>query len=145
MPLIPGCGPSGEVNPLRGSGAMLWWRSHTEAVAVRQCVSGRNGPLAAASSGTTKWSGLWIANGVQRPANLILTSSDPIQGSIEVVGLCTANWNELQRNSDTSRRVQATVTSGPCTNNQWDVLIDPRSITGQDASGAPANFAVTPR
>ncbi|WP_197508204.1 hypothetical protein [Mycobacterium sp. E802] len=91
-----------------------------------------------------KWKGTWTSAGTSLPATLNLTSVDPIQGSIEVVGLCAANWGEVQRNSDTSRRVHASVTGGPCIDNEWDLLIDNRSITGQDASGRNANFAFLP-
>lgn len=97
------------------------------------------GALAAAT-----WNGSWTGGGARTPASLTLSSTDPIRGSINVGdGFCTADWTEVQRNSDTSRLVNAHVTSGPCTDNQWNVTITPSSIAASDTIHPQGTFTAT--
>jgi hypothetical protein len=92
---------------------------------------------------TMTWSGTWFAGNITRQANLNLTSLDPISGIIDIPGLCTANWSESQRISDTQRVVNANVISGPCTNNRWNVTIAGNSLVGSDTAGRPGGFNLT--
>ncbi len=80
------------------------------------------------------YTGTW-GNAVTRfPAVLNLTSIDPIAGTIDVPGVCSAAWTEAQRLSDFTRMVNANVTSGggTCTDNQRALTISANQINGVD-------------
>jgi hypothetical protein len=135
--------------------AACQWRYGANATATNsgnpwswQCVDnpstqpgGNDNPTALAAA---TWNGSWTGGNARTPASLTLNSTDPIRGTINVGdGFCTADWTEVQRNSDTSRLVNAHVTSGPCTDNQWNVTITPNSITATDTIHPQGTFTAT--
>ena len=79
------------------------------------------------------------------PATLTLTNSDPIAGTVDLPGICAATWTESRRLSDTSRIVQAHVTSGGsrCQDNQWAVTINVGQIDGVDTSHSNYTVSLT--
>ena len=94
---------------------------------------------------TTMWSGSWSSRGVQYPATLWLTNTDPIAGIIDIPGICSASWIEAVRNSATSRLVDAHVTSGGCFDNQWNLtVLIPTSIIGTDTTDPGTTVHFTP-
>lgn len=114
----------------------------TSAAWASQCDAGEASEEAVPDI-ISSWTGDWSSGGISKPATLQLSSSNPIQGKIDV-GLCTADWQEVQRLTDTQRIVHASVTGGPCVSNTWMVTMDASRITGTDASGNIANVSFTP-
>jgi surface antigen len=106
-------------------------------------------PDPVAASGTTQPTGVYvgtIGGGANRvPATLTLTNSDPITGTIDLPGICTATWTESQRLSDFTRMVNAHVTSGTekCRDNQWAVTINMGQINGVDSNRAGYTVSLT--
>jgi hypothetical protein len=97
-------------------------------------VAMANAPAASAAPST--WHGMWTSQGAQLPATLILDRTEPdLQGFFSVGdGVCTAQWFEMHRDSDTQRTVTALVPAGqPCIGNQWSVTLSGATITGSDA------------
>jgi Protein of unknown function (DUF2510) len=92
----------------------------------------------------TMWSGTWSDSGVQYPARLWLLNADPISGVIDIPGMCSASWTEVERNSDTLRSVTAHVTSGPCVDNQWNLTVLPNSLIGTDTRDPGTTVHFTP-
>lgn len=82
---------------------------------------------------------------IRMPATLTLTSSNPITGTIDLPGICDATWTESRRTSDSSRIVQAHVTSsgGKCQDNQWAITIDANQINGVDTSHSNYTVSLT--
>jgi hypothetical protein len=74
-------------------------------------------------AGTITWPG------VTHQLVLNLTNNNPIVGTVTVVGVCQANWQETSRNG-TNMQIRATVTSGACSNNTWNATFTPTTITG---------------
>jgi hypothetical protein len=104
--------------------------------------SAENTTPAAVTAST--WHGSWTGGNGRTPADLSLSSIDPIRGSINVGdGYCTADWTEVQRNSDTSRVVNAHVTSGPCIDNTWNVTITSNSIAATDPAHPQGTFTAS--
>jgi hypothetical protein len=91
------------------------------------------------------WQGMWNSSHNWAPATLTLTSTDPIQGTIDVQGYCTADWTEVQRYSDSQRLVNAHVTSpdSPCVDNQWKITYTGNAINGTDSLGRDGGFQLT--
>lgn len=91
------------------------------------------------------WNGTWHSGGAGGPATVHLTSADPIIGTIDIPGACTANWTETQKISATNRVVRAHVTSGSCADNTWNVTFQPTSsLTGVDTMRSDTTFSFTP-
>jgi hypothetical protein len=140
------CVPTGEQVDIT---AACKWQFGPTAQAVNNahnvyewhCNSG-GAPLPMGNS-TTIYSGTWSSGPISRPASLNLSSLDPISGVIDIPGLCTANWTEVQKLPNNNRLINADVTSGPCTNNRWLVRVAGNSINGEDAAGRPGNVSFT--
>jgi len=92
-----------------------------------------NAPTAAADP--SHWHGMWTSQGAQMPATLILDRTEPdLEGFFSVGdGVCTAQWFEMHRDSDSQRTIEALVPAGqPCVSNQWTVTLAGTTITGSD-------------
>jgi hypothetical protein len=79
----------------------------------------------------TRWSGTWTSGGTSVPADLTLSSVDPLTGTLVLQGLCTAAWTEIRPNPDGSRLVQAHITSGGggLNDNYWNVTISANRLS----------------
>ncbi len=100
-------------------------------------------PGQSAQEQSSSWSGSWSAGGQSIPATLTLDSTDPLAGTIDISGVCSAKWTEIQRTSDISRVVSAHVISGAdCRDNQWNVTIQQNRITGTDSSHPDSSFSL---
>ncbi|WP_375001116.1 hypothetical protein [Aeromicrobium sp. CTD01-1L150] len=89
-----------------------------------------------------QWVGTWRSNDNQGDAVLTLTHDRPLTGSIDIVDICAADWDEVRRADDVIR-VKATVTSGNCIDNQWDVVIDDARLTTTDPQNPTNSVTLT--
>lgn len=65
------------------------------------------------------------------PATVQITQSSPLQGTIDVAGVCQADWSEADREGN-RLRVYAKVTSATtdCRNGHWDLTVDETRMSG---------------
>jgi hypothetical protein len=79
------------------------------------------------------------------PATLALDSIDPVlKDTVNIEGVCSATWTETQRNPNSSRAVNAHITSGACSDNQWTVTIDPDTLSALDNLNAANMLSLVP-
>ena len=132
---------------------MGFWRLMTRggvAVAGIVCAvnlaSALSTPVARADMAelTPNWAGTWSSAGMQKPAAVTITSTNPLTGSIDIPGVCQATWSETARQSDTVRTVAAHVTSGPCADNTWTVTMSLTHLDGVDAANPGTAFSLMP-
>lgn len=90
------------------------------------------------------WAGTWSSGGLQKPASVTLSSTNPLLGEIDIPGVCHATWTEVSRPSDTNRVVAAHVTSGPCADNTWNVSLSLTHLDGSDTAHPDTSFALMP-
>jgi hypothetical protein len=118
------------------------------AVAATSAVGVWLAPIAGADPApgfVADWTGTWHSGGAGGRATVHLVSADPIVGTIDIPGMCTADWKETQRISSTNRLVHAHVTSGPCGDNTWNVTFQPTtSMTGVDNVHPGTTFSFAP-
>jgi serine/threonine protein kinase, bacterial len=83
------------------------------------------------------------------PVTLVLDSSDPISGVMNVIGpqhTCTYQLSEAMRSSATNRVVNGYNTKGPCgaDNVTWSVVLKPDQITGFLVTYPQSTFTLRP-
>lgn len=162
-PLAGGGRISGLIVPIQPGGAAPIGPPAPFEIVITDCTAANNpqfseaNPATAASPSSSaaspgpssgfaaNWAGTWQSDGAGGPATVHLVSVDPIVGSITVPGWCTADWQETQRISASSRLVHAHVTSGSCGDNTWAVTIQPNtSLTGVDHQHPGTTFSFSP-
>ena len=82
------------------------------------------------------WKGVSQSPGGTLPVTLVLSSSDPISGVMNIIGpqhTCTYDLSEVLRSSASNRVVNGYNTAGPCGGDTatWSFIITPRQITGK--------------
>jgi hypothetical protein len=121
--------------------AQIFSNEGVGALPVTQIITAP-GPSVGPGMGT--WSGNWTDGNRSIPATLTLDSVDPLNGVIDVDGLCDARWTQIQQLPDMSRVVNAQVISGfsNCADNQWNVTVDQNRIFGTDTAHPGSSFTV---
>lgn len=95
-----------------------------------------NGAIPTNLSGIWRGTISWRNGAESHPVVVTVTRSNPLSATIDVVGVCRADWTERSRSGDSIVVRAHVVASGRCGDNTWNLRVTSRQMSGPDGGGS---------